>query len=75
MSCIGYKTIQVRGIDIMGLPVEQTATLYCCPDCKTDRFIVYQVDGHDHHHIECVKCKASFCFGGECPPLTNPENG
>jgi hypothetical protein len=33
-----------------------------CPDCKNDSFMILVIKGHNH--LECTKCKTSFCQGG-----------
>ena len=37
--------------------------------CDQDRFNVFQIDGQDHPHLQCIVCRASYCPAGKCTLL------
>ena len=38
-----------------------------CEECDGIEFIIFQIDGQDHPHFQCVECGVSYCqLGGEC---------
>lgn len=51
---------------------EVSAKVYMCPDCEEafgpPLFVVFQIAGHTHVHLQCVYCDETFCSGEECAP-------
>ncbi len=45
-----------------------------CPDCGSTSFMVWQIEGHGHFHLECHTCHVSFCPAGtECGVRPDPK--
>lgn len=42
-----------------------------CPQCRSQGFIVFALEGHDHLHLQCIDCDTSYCPKGE--PCSQPE--
>ncbi len=50
-----------------GEKFERTGKLAVCDVCDSQEFIVFQLDGHDHLHLQCAVCRKSYCpKGGPC---------
>lgn len=43
----------------------RTARLAVCI-CTTERWIVFQIEGQTHFHLQCPNCATSFCPHGVC---------
>jgi hypothetical protein len=43
-----------------------TAEHFSCGDCGCQAFILFQIDGQSHPHVQCLACNVSFCFMGQC---------
>jgi hypothetical protein len=53
--------------------VQRIATLMTCEDCGAAEFLIYQIMGQSHHHLQCVACGTSYCLGGECHLPDDPN--
>lgn len=42
------------------------AQAMCCENCECDIWHVFIIDGHDHPHVQCFDCGASYCPSGNC---------
>lgn len=42
---------------------EQRGVIATC-ECGDKRFLVFQLDGQDHFHLECFTCSTSYCPQG-----------
>lgn len=45
---------------------EIKAHVCACSDCGCRAFHVFQIDGHDHWHMQCYRCGVSYCCGKHC---------
>lgn len=43
--------------------------LFVCGACGGSSWQLFQLNHHDHFHIQCRHCKVAFCpQGPDCPP-------
>ena len=42
---------------------KKPALLVVCPDCGSEAFVIFVIDGHNH--LQCFDCEHSFCQAGE----------
>lgn len=47
-------------------PVPLKAMAAKCPECGSFAFSIFQIEGHDHAHLECCACGVSYCYKGKC---------
>jgi Fe2+ or Zn2+ uptake regulation protein len=54
---------------------QRAAMLFTCDECRCAHFLIYQISGQDHFHLQCTRCGTSFCQGRSCntDPATAPE--
>ena len=51
----------------LGKPnVKRKGKLAVCSDCDNREWIVFQLDGQDHFHLQCSMCGTSYCPLGKC---------
>jgi len=54
------------------------AELFICEACGGELFLIYQIEGHKHPHLQCAECGASYCTGEEewavIPPPADTSN-
>ena len=43
--------------------LEPARVLSCCGQ---DLFMVYQIEGDPHLHLQCASCTESYCPSGDC---------
>jgi len=43
---------------------EVKAKLAVCPECKSETWLVYFVNGHPH--LQCSQCDETYCQGEGC---------
>lgn len=62
------KTLQitVTGTDSRGRAISAPAAVAICPDCECEQWIVFQIKGQNHPHLQCATCGVSFCPNGSC---------
>lgn len=46
------------------------ADLFRCGKCNSDLFMVFQIEGQGHPHLQCFVCGISYCEGN-CPMSSN----
>lgn len=45
---------------------EQRQALFARCECGTENFLIFQIAGQKHFHIQCSGCEESFCPFGAC---------
>lgn len=43
-----------------------------CSECGYGLFLVFQIEGQSHLHLQCSCCGTSFCSIGECEKELKP---
>ena len=48
------------------------AKVFLCPECGEGfgppLFTIFQIDGHDHVHLQCGYCDETYCTAEQCKP-------
>ena len=37
-----------------------------CPDCDGETWHLWQIDGHEHPHLQCAGCGQVYCWAHDC---------
>lgn len=45
---------------------EQRVALFANCQCGSENFLLFQISGHKHFHIQCAGCEESYCPFGAC---------
>ena len=64
LGALGSRPVMIRS----ELPnVEARSGILCqCADCDGESFAVWQIDGHEAPHLQCVACGRVYCWGHNC---------
>ena len=54
-----FTKVVVRAGD--GSNKERDAMLASCSKCGCTNFMVFQIFGDNHPHLQCVRCDTSYC--------------
>lgn len=62
------REAEIRGKDPQtGEEIKKEALLAVCDKCDNREWIVFQIKGHDHFHLQCSICGETSCpKGGDC---------
>jgi len=52
--------MNLRDVEVGSLEGKRKAKQAVC-DCGGETFIVFQIEGHNHFHLQCDQCGSSFC--------------
>jgi hypothetical protein len=59
------KLIEVTVKEDDGVGKAHSARLAKCDRCNEDKFLVFQIEGQTHFHLQCFVCGKAFCPAGE----------
>lgn len=45
---------------------EERTALFANCQCGSENFLLFQISGHRHFHIQCAGCEESYCPFGAC---------
>lgn len=66
------KTFDAEVIARDGTGHKVKAKIAQCAQCDGLAFGTFQIEGHDHFHLQCVDCGTSYCpQGGNCGTTDN----
>lgn len=49
------------------------ALLAQCGRCGSEQFVVFQIEGQDHIHLQCGDCGYTYCESGKCDASTKVD--